>query len=105
MPKTGLPDLTSFSTTGKVEITSMKHGFAVDTESLPNGIVETHKSLFDGSNAGLAVTGQPIFSVQYHPEASPGPHDADYLFTRFLNLVRGQMGVPPRPEEVPARAG
>ena len=81
-------------TTGKVEITSMNHGFAVDRDSLPAGVTETHVSLFDGSNAGLAVEGKPIFSVQYHPEASPGPHDSHYLFTRFLNLVREQKGVP-----------
>ena len=81
-------------TTGKVEITSMNHGFAVDTATLPAGVTETHKSLFDGSNCGLAVDGKPIFSVQYHPEASPGPHDAHYLFTRFINLVRQQKGLP-----------
>ena len=81
-------------TTGKVEITSMNHGFAVDRDTLPAGVSETHVSLFDGSNAGLAVEGEPIFSVQYHPEASPGPHDAHYLFTRFLNLVREQKGMP-----------
>ncbi|SDG48874.1 glutamine-hydrolyzing carbamoyl-phosphate synthase small subunit [Pelagibacterium luteolum] len=81
-------------TTGKVEITSMNHGFAVDRDSLPAGVTETHVSLFDGSNAGLAVDGKPIFSVQYHPEASPGPHDAHYLFKRFMNLVREQKGVP-----------
>ena len=81
-------------TTGKVEITSMNHGFAVDTDSLPAGVTQTHVSLFDGSNAGLAVDGKPIFSVQYHPEASPGPHDSHYLFTRFLNLVRAQKGMP-----------
>jgi carbamoyl-phosphate synthase small subunit len=81
-------------TTGKVEITSMNHGFAVDSDSLPAGVSETHVSLFDGSNAGLAVDGKPVFSVQYHPEASPGPHDSHYLFTRFLNLVREQKGQP-----------
>lgn len=85
-------------TTGKVEITSMNHGFAVDTSTLPAGITETHKSLFDGSNAGLSVDGKPVFSVQYHPEASPGPHDAHYLFTRFINLVREQKGLPLEPE-------
>jgi len=85
-------------TTGKVEITSMNHGFAVDGESLPAGVTQTHVSLFDGSNAGLAVDGKPIFSVQYHPEASPGPRDSHYLFTRFLNLVRAQKGLPQRPE-------
>ncbi|WMT85962.1 glutamine-hydrolyzing carbamoyl-phosphate synthase small subunit [Pelagibacterium sp. 26DY04] len=81
-------------TTGKVEITSMNHGFAVDRDSLPSGVSETHVSLFDGSNAGLQVDGKPVFSVQYHPEASPGPHDSHYLFTRFLNLVREQKGEP-----------
>jgi len=81
-------------TTGKVEITSMNHGFAVDTKSLPAGVTETHVSLFDGSNAGLSVNGKPIFSVQYHPEASPGPHDSHYLFTRFVNQIRAQKGVP-----------
>jgi carbamoyl-phosphate synthase small subunit len=80
-------------TTGKVEITSMNHGFAVDTQSLPANVRQTHISLFDGSNAGLEVEGKPIFSVQYHPEASPGPHDSHYLFTRFLNLVRAQKGL------------
>jgi carbamoyl-phosphate synthase small subunit len=85
-------------TTGKVEITSMNHGFAVDTQSLPGGVTETHVSLFDGSNAGLSVDGKPIFSVQYHPEASPGPHDSHYLFTRFLNQVRAQKGIEPQPE-------
>jgi carbamoyl-phosphate synthase small subunit len=85
-------------TTGKVEITSMNHGFAVDTESLPAGVTETHVSLFDGSNAGLKVEGKPIFSVQYHPEASPGPHDSHYLFTRFLNQVRTQKGLELKPE-------
>ncbi len=88
-------------TTGKVEITSMNHGFAVDTASLPAGITQTHISLFDGSNAGLSVDGKPIFSVQYHPEASPGPHDSHYLFTRFLNQVRMQKGLPTRPERQP----
>jgi carbamoyl-phosphate synthase small subunit len=89
-------------TTGKVEITSMNHGFAVDTESLPSGVTQTHISLFDGSNAGLSVDGKPIFSVQYHPEASPGPHDSHYLFTRFLNLVRAQKGLALEPEHVKA---
>jgi carbamoyl-phosphate synthase small subunit len=85
-------------TTGKVEITSMNHGFAVDTKSLPSGVTQTHVSLFDGSNAGLSVDGKPIFSVQYHPEASPGPHDSHYLFTRFVNQIRAQKGVAARPE-------
>jgi carbamoyl-phosphate synthase small subunit len=70
-------------TTGKVEITSQNHGFAVDPASLPSGVHVTHENLFDHSNEGIAVEGKPIFSVQYHPEASPGPHDASYLFARF----------------------
>ncbi len=80
------------NTTDKVEITSMNHGFTVDRETLPVGVKETHVSLFDGTNAGLAVDGKPIFSVQYHPEASPGPQDSHYLFTRFVNLMRAQKG-------------
>jgi len=91
-------------TTGKVEITSMNHGFAVDTASLPAGVTQTHVSLFDGSNAGLSVDGKPIFSVQYHPEASPGPHDSHYLFTRFLNQVRAQTGAPLKPERATVAA-
>ena len=91
-------------TTGKVEITSMNHGFAVDTATLPDGIVETHTSLFDGSNCGLMVADKPVFSVQYHPEASPGPHDAHYLFTRFVNLIRKQKGLPEVEEAVPSQA-
>ena len=70
-------------TTGKVEITSQNHGFAVDPKTLPSGVHVTHENLFDHSNEGIAVEGKPIFSVQYHPEASPGPHDASYLFARF----------------------
>ena len=70
-------------TTGKVEITSQNHGFVVDPETLPSGVHVTHENLFDHSNEGIAVAGMPIFSVQYHPEASPGPHDASYLFARF----------------------
>ncbi|MCU0911489.1 MAG: carbamoyl-phosphate synthase small subunit [Rhodobacteraceae bacterium] len=69
--------------TGKVEITSMNHGFTVDAQTLPAGVVETHVSLFDGSNCGIRVDGRPVFSVQYHPEASPGPQDSYYLFQRF----------------------
>ncbi len=69
--------------TGKVEITSMNHGFAVDAQSLPDGVTETHKSLFDGSNCGIRMTDRPVYSVQYHPEASPGPQDSFYLFERF----------------------
>ncbi|MEM7469916.1 MAG: glutamine-hydrolyzing carbamoyl-phosphate synthase small subunit [Pseudomonadota bacterium] len=70
-------------TTGKVEITSMNHGFTVDAQTLPAGVSETHVSLFDGSNCGIALDGKPVFSVQYHPEASPGPQDSYYLFERF----------------------
>lgn len=74
-------------TTSKVEIVSMNHGFAVDRESLPKGVVETHVSLFDGSNCGLALEGKPVFSVQHHPEASPGPQDSHYLFKRFVGMM------------------
>ena len=74
--------------TGKVEITSMNHGFTVDSQTLPKGVVESHVSLFDGSNCGIAVEGKPIFSVQHHPEASPGPQDSFYLFERFADAVR-----------------
>jgi carbamoyl-phosphate synthase small subunit len=69
--------------TGKVEIVSMNHGFAVDRDTLPAGVAETHVSLFDGSNCGITLTGRPVFSVQYHPEAAPGPQDSHYLFERF----------------------
>jgi carbamoyl-phosphate synthase small subunit len=79
-------------TTGKVEITSMNHGFAVDRASLPASAVETHVSLFDGSNCGLKLTDRPVFSVQYHPEASPGPRDSHYLFGRFIELMRKFRG-------------
>jgi carbamoyl-phosphate synthase small subunit len=73
---------------GKVEITSMNHGFAVDSQTLPAGVVETHVSLFDGSNCGIRVAGKPVFSVQYHPEASPGPQDSHHLFDRFAAAMR-----------------
>ncbi|MBT6532955.1 MAG: glutamine-hydrolyzing carbamoyl-phosphate synthase small subunit [Marinovum sp.] len=69
--------------TGKVEITSMNHGFAVDSQSLPKGVLETHVSLFDGSNCGIRMQDRPVYSVQHHPEASPGPQDSFYLFERF----------------------
>ena len=75
-------------TTGKVEITSMNHGFAVDKDSLPKNVEQTHVSLFDGSNCGISLKDRPVFSVQYHPEASPGPRDSHYLFTRFVELMR-----------------
>jgi len=75
-------------TTGKVEITSMNHGFALDKESLPKNVEQTHFSLFDGSNCGIALKDRPVFSVQYHPEASPGPRDSHYLFTRFVDMMR-----------------
>ena len=73
---------------GRVEITSMNHGFAVDTATLPEGVRATHVSLFDGSLAGLELTDRPAFSVQYHPEASPGPQDSHYLFERFVDGLR-----------------
>jgi len=79
-------------TTGKVEITSMNHGFSVDRDSLPAGVEETHISLFDGSNCGLKVKDRPVFSVQYHPEASPGPQDSHYLFGRFVALMQKRKG-------------
>ncbi|MBR9844475.1 MAG: glutamine-hydrolyzing carbamoyl-phosphate synthase small subunit [Rhodobacteraceae bacterium] len=69
--------------TGKVEITSMNHGFAVDSQTLPEGVMETHVSLFDGSNCGIRMKDRPVYSVQHHPEASPGPQDSFYLFERF----------------------
>jgi carbamoyl-phosphate synthase small subunit len=74
-------------TTGRVEITSQNHGFAVDERSLPAGVSVTHVSLFDGSNEGIACPQQRAFSVQYHPEASPGPSDSHYLFDRFVAMM------------------
>jgi carbamoyl-phosphate synthase small subunit len=74
-------------TTGKVEIVSMNHGFTVDRDSLPEPVMETHVSLFDGTNAGIALKDRPVFSVQHHPEASPGPTDSLYLFERFAGLM------------------
>jgi len=75
-------------TTGKVEIVSMNHGFAVDTQSLPDGVETTHISLFDGSNCGIMLTHRPVFSVQHHPEAAPGPQDSHYLFDRFFDHIQ-----------------
>ena len=77
-------------TTGKVEITSMNHGFTVDSATLPAGVIETHVSLFDGTNCGIAVEGKPIYSVQHHPEASPGPQDSFYLFERFAEAMQAR---------------
>jgi carbamoyl-phosphate synthase small subunit len=79
-------------TTGKVEIVSMNHGFTVDRASLPEPVVETHVSLFDGTNAGIALKDRPVFSVQHHPEASPGPTDSLYLFERFAQNMDGAKG-------------
>ncbi len=73
--------------TGRVEITAQNHGFAVDDGSLPDGVRVTHVSLFDGSNEGIACDGRAAFSVQYHPEASPGPADSHHLFRRFVDLM------------------
>ncbi len=80
--------------TGKVEIVSMNHGFAVDPATLPPEAVETHVSLFDGTNCGIALSDRPAFSVQYHPEASPGPHDSHALFRRFVDLIDAKKGAP-----------
>ncbi|MET0308745.1 MAG: glutamine-hydrolyzing carbamoyl-phosphate synthase small subunit [Sphingomonas sp.] len=77
---------------GAVEITSMNHGFAVERETLPANARETHVSLFDGSNAGIELTDKPAFSVQYHPEASPGPQDSFYLFERFVGMIGDRDG-------------
>ena len=79
--------------TGKVEITSMNHGFTVDSQTLPAGVEETHVSLFDGSNCGIRVANRPVFSVQYHPEASPGPMDSYYLFERFAAAMADRATV------------
>jgi carbamoyl-phosphate synthase small subunit len=80
-------------TTSKVEIVSMNHGFAVDAATLPANAKETHRSLFDGSNCGLELTDRPAFSVQHHPEASPGPRDSHYLFDRFVGMMERAKAV------------
>ena len=79
-------------TTGKVEITSQNHGFCVVEDSLPKNVEVTHTSLFDGSNEGIRCTDKPAFSVQYHPEASPGPTDSHYLFDRFVEMIDKSKG-------------
>lgn len=76
--------------TGKVEITSQNHGFVVVEDSLPDGVEMTHVSLFDRSLEGIRVKDRPVFSVQYHPEASPGPKDSHYLFERFVAMMEGE---------------
>ena len=81
-------------TTDKVEIVSMNHGFAVDAATLPDNVRETHVSLFDGTNCGLALTDRPAFSVQHHPEASPGPQDSHYLFRRFIEMMASAKAPP-----------
>jgi carbamoyl-phosphate synthase small subunit len=82
-------------TTGKVEITSQNHGFVVEADHLPAGVTATHVSLFDGTLEGFEVDGRPAFAVQYHPEASPGPQDSHYLFTRFTDLIAARAGAKP----------
>ena len=79
--------------TGRIEITSQNHGFAVADQSVPDHIEITHRSLFDNTVEGLRLRDRPVFSVQYHPEASPGPQDADYLFDRFADFVFGRVAV------------
>jgi carbamoyl-phosphate synthase small subunit len=78
--------------TGKIEITSQNHGFAVDPDTLPADVEVTHKNLYDGTVEGLRHKTQPVFCVQYHPEASPGPHDADYLFNDFIQMIEEVRG-------------
>jgi carbamoyl-phosphate synthase small subunit len=84
------------NTTGKVEIVSMNHGFAVDPVTLPANAAQTHVSLFDGTNCGIELTDRPAFSVQYHPEASPGPRDSHYLFNRFVKMMESSAAAGPK---------
>jgi len=77
--------------TGKVEITSQNHGFAVDPKSLPDDVAVTHWNLYDDTVEGLKHKNHPVFCVQYHPEASPGPHDADYLFDDFIAMIEERL--------------
>ena len=79
--------------TGKVDITSQNHGFEVIADTLPEGVEQSHISLFDGSNEGIALKDKPVFSVQYHPEASPGPQDSNYLFERFVENIKKAKAV------------
>jgi len=81
--------------TGRVEITAQNHGFAVDAETLPESLEVTHTSLFDGTLEGVRHRSKPAFSVQYHPEASPGPHDSQYLFDAFIDQIRAYRGEKP----------
>ena len=74
--------------TGAVEITSQNHGFAVDLESLPSNVIPTHVNLNDNTSEGIRCNDIPAFSVQYHPESSPGPHDSRYLFNDFINMMK-----------------
>ena len=91
--------------TGRVEITSQNHGFAVDRTTLPPGVIETHVSLFDNTNEGLRVADAPAFSVQYHPEASPGPQDSSYLFQRFTDMMSKAASTLHHGDDGPALAG